>query len=95
MRETLFVEPTIDPATAAQAAAENRPQLGNIANRVDILNATIGTVMQFRNSASLAAGYVAPLSRGETNRFFDGEFNLQFNYYFGGSIPQPYISPNF
>jgi hypothetical protein len=58
----------------------DRPQLGNIANRVDYLNLTLGSTIVLGNDATLAVGYVAPL-RDDLDRTFDGEVNVQLNIY--------------
>ncbi len=55
-------------------------RIGNLANRIDILNLTLGGVVQVANAGTLAVGYVAPLRNG-MNRTFDGELNVQFNLY--------------
>jgi hypothetical protein len=54
------------------------PRLGNIANRLDILNVTVGTQMLFGENIAVAVGYVAPL-RDDFDRTFDGELNVQLN----------------
>jgi hypothetical protein len=64
-----------------QIAVENQPRLGNTAGRVDILNATFGTVVQIQDKATLAAGYITPLRDDETDRYFDGELTIQLNIY--------------
>jgi hypothetical protein len=56
------------------------PRLGNIANRVDILNVTIGSHILVGPHASISTAYVAPL-RDELDRTFDGELNVQLNLY--------------
>jgi hypothetical protein len=56
------------------------PRLGNIANRVDYLNLTMGSQMIIGRNAALAAGYVVPL-RDDLDRTFDGELNVQLNLY--------------
>jgi hypothetical protein len=54
------------------------PRLGNLANRLDILNVTVGTQMLFGENIAVAVGYVAPL-RDDFDRTFDGELNVQLN----------------
>jgi hypothetical protein len=56
------------------------PQLGNIANRVDILNYTVGGVVTLGQHVTLATAYVVPL-RDDLDRTFDGELNVQLNVY--------------
>ncbi len=75
---------------------EFQPIIGNNANRLDILNGTVGTSILLGNRASLSAAYVFPLRTDGPDKVFDGEANIQFNYYFGsGGINQPFNSPNF
>jgi hypothetical protein len=59
------------------------PRVGNLRNRMDILDVTLGTTFQFGQKSSLATAVAFPL-KGTDNRTFDWEFTLQFNYYFGG-----------
>lgn len=56
--------------------------IGNTANRVDIVNLTVGPTLEFVNRSTLGVGFVAPLRTGD-NRGFDWELNLQLNYRFG------------
>jgi hypothetical protein len=56
------------------------PRLGNVANRVNILNYTIGGVVTLGQHTTLATGYVVPLRDGQ-DRTFDGELNVQLNVY--------------
>lgn len=56
------------------------PRLGNIGNRIDILNATVGSHVLIGRNTSVSAAYVAPL-RDEFDRTFDGELNVQLNLY--------------
>jgi hypothetical protein len=58
------------------------PQVGNLRNRVDLLDLTLGTTFEFAGRTRLATAIVLPL-RGADNRTFDWEFQLQLNYYFG------------
>lgn len=61
-------------------SVEGPTQIGNLSNRIDILNLTVGGVLELSNTATLAVGYVTPL-RDEFDRTFDGELNVQFNLY--------------
>jgi hypothetical protein len=63
--------------------AEPNPIVGNIRNRLDLLNLTVGATFVFRNQTTLATAFAFPLNSGD-NRTFDWEFQLQLNYYFGG-----------
>ncbi len=56
------------------------PRLGNIANRVDFLNLTMGTQIVLGRHTTLSTGYVVPL-RDDLDRTFDGELNVQLNVY--------------
>ncbi len=58
----------------------DQPRLGNVANRVDFLNLTLGSTILIGNNATLAGGYVVPL-RDDLDRTFDGELNVQLNIY--------------
>ena len=55
-------------------------RLGNIANRVDILNYTVGGHMLLGRNMVLSTAFVAPL-RKNFDRTFDGELNAQLNIY--------------
>ncbi len=68
------------------------PLVGNLRNRVDLLDLTLGTTFEFAQRARLATAFSLPL-RGSDNRTYDWEFHLQLNYYFGGSRLPP--APNF
>ncbi|WP_145032093.1 hypothetical protein [Caulifigura coniformis] len=56
----------------------------NISNRVNIqtLNAVFGSNVLIDENKSLMLGYVAPIGGG-SDRAFDGEFRVMFNWYFG------------
>lgn len=75
---------TLDNAELAtfDRAADNQVILGNIANRLDILNLVVGTTFEWSNRATLAVGAVLPL-RDEMDKPFDVEVNVQLNYRFG------------
>jgi hypothetical protein len=62
---------------------EPPPQVGNLRNRVDILDLTVGTTFEFGRRATLATAFSFP-TRGVDNRTFDWEFQVQLNIYFGG-----------
>jgi hypothetical protein len=66
------------------------PQVGNLSNRFDFLNLTVGATAEFSNRLLIATGMVVPLRDGD-DRFFDWEFQFQMNYRFG---PAPdYLMP--
>jgi hypothetical protein len=68
------------------------PTVGNLRNRVDILDLTLGTTFEFASRTRLATAFAIPL-RGADNRTFDWEFLLQLNYYYGA--PQRLPPPTF
>jgi hypothetical protein len=70
------------------------PTVGNRNNRLDILDLTLGTTFEFARRLTLAPGFTLPM-RGQDNRTFDWEFQLQLNYYFGGPSRPPIESPTF
>ena len=54
--------------------------LGNLTNRFDVLNMTFASHLQFGERLVVTPAFVTPLSQG-TDRFFDGEFGVQVNWY--------------
>jgi hypothetical protein len=56
--------------------------VGNIANRLDILNLVLGSTVEVGHRATLAVAGVVPL-RGGDDKPFDWELNLELNYRFG------------
>ncbi|MCA9070373.1 MAG: hypothetical protein KDA84_15685, partial [Planctomycetaceae bacterium] len=56
------------------------PRLGNIANHLNILNFTLGSTVVVGKHAAISTAYVAPLRDG-MDRTFDGELNVQLNWY--------------
>ncbi len=69
--------------TGGLTAPEPFPVLGNVRNNVDILDATVGNTLLLGNRATLATALSFPLKR-ESDRTYDWEFQLQFNFFFGG-----------
>jgi hypothetical protein len=69
--------------TNGQLVPEPNPTVGNLRNRVDILDLTVGTTFLVAERATIATGFVFPLRNGD-DRTFNWEFQLQLNYYFGG-----------
>ncbi len=55
--------------------------LGNVNNRMDILNITFGPTAILENGTTLAAGFVLPTDKGD-EKPFDFEFQFQANRYF-------------
>jgi hypothetical protein len=80
----------INPNNPNQQIPEQRSQVGNFRNRVDILDMTVATTFLIANRATLATAVAFPLKGGD-NRTYDWEFQVQFNYYFGG--PRPRFAP--
>lgn len=74
--------PTSTPNTVVETSAPG-PQVGNLRNRVDLLDMTVGTTFEIANQATIATAFAFPLLGGD-NRTFDWEFLLQVNIYFGG-----------
>jgi hypothetical protein len=72
----------IDPSTG-NLIQEQPPRVGNLRNRVDILDMTVASTILVSDRATLATGFSFPL-KGRDDRTFDWEFHLQLNYYFGG-----------
>jgi hypothetical protein len=70
-----------DPTTG-HSIQEQPPRVGNLNNRIDILDLTVGSTFLISNSTTLAAAFSFPLRQG-ADRTFDWEFQFQFNYYFG------------
>jgi hypothetical protein len=64
-----------------RAPGGNTVMVGNLGNRLDIIDLLGGVTLKMGESATLAAGYVVPLSTG-MNRPFDYEVNVQLNWKF-------------
>ncbi|MDX1969259.1 MAG: hypothetical protein SFV23_18930 [Planctomycetaceae bacterium] len=54
--------------------------VGNLANRVDVLNMTVGTHWQLWPRTSLGVGAVVPLRQSEGDKPFDFELNVLLNH---------------
>lgn len=54
--------------------------VGNLANRVDLLNMTAGTHFQLGERTSLGVGFVVPLRQGVGDKPFDFELNVLLNH---------------
>jgi hypothetical protein len=86
-----------DPSTIATPNAlltPPAPTVGNRNNRLDIVDLTLGTTFEFARRTTLATGFSLPM-RGQENRTFDWEFQLQLNYYFGGPSRPTIEAPTF
>lgn len=70
---------------------------GNSANRVDVVNLTLGAAMQLRDRTMISTGFVFPLNKGQRdqNFQFDWEFQFQLNYHFGPGYARATESPLF
>jgi hypothetical protein len=73
------------PGTAPVPAAP--PQIGNLTNRVNYLDATMGCTFVLADRATLSVGCALPLLTG-TNRAFDWEAQVLVNWYFGAGSPR-------
>ena len=62
---------------------EDPAVVGNTANRLDFLNATVGAVAVFGQRATLSAGAGLPL-RNDFDKPFDVELQVQYNLYLDG-----------
>jgi hypothetical protein len=62
-----------------------QPTVGNLRNRVDILDLTLGTTFELGSRTTLATAFSIP-TRGNDDRTFNWEFQIQLNYFFGGPI---------
>jgi hypothetical protein len=67
---------------------EPNPRVGNLRNRIDLLDLTFGATFEICNQATVATGFAFPL-RGGDNKTYDWEFQLQVNFYFGGPRRAP------
>jgi hypothetical protein len=63
---------------------EPNPTVGNLRNRIDILDITFGATFLFSDRFMIATGWAFPL-RGGDDKVFNWEYQLQLNYYFGGT----------
>jgi hypothetical protein len=59
------------------------PQVGNQANRVDLLDLTVGTTVEIARQAQVGVAASFPLHGGD-NRTFDWELEVQVNFLLGG-----------
>ena len=62
----------------------NGYQIGNFSDSIELLNATVGMTALMGQNKTLTAGYVTPLGGG-SDKQFNGEFRLIFNWFFGGA----------
>lgn len=74
---------------------EPGPRVGNDANRVDLLDLTLGVTVMVGDRVTIANGFAFPLNSGGDNRTFNWEYQLQLNYYFGGPRGGSLRAPNF
>ncbi len=66
--------------TAALAGAG--AGVGNVLNRIDVLNVTAGTQIMIGPKSALSIAGVFPIGRREANRQFDAEVEVHFNRFF-------------
>jgi hypothetical protein len=79
---TLPQDPAVTATSSNTFAIQPPPTIGNLRNRVNIVDLTVGTTFEIASSSTVAAGFAFPLTQGD-NKTFDWEFQLQLNYYFG------------
>ena len=60
---------------------EAKPRIGNIGNRVDILDLSVGAHALIGSNMLLTTGYNMPLRDDEFDRTFDGEFSVILNVF--------------
>ncbi len=60
---------------------ERAPRIGNIGNRVDILDLSVGAHTLIGSNMLLTTGYNMPLRDDEFDRTFDGEFSVILNVF--------------
>ena len=58
------------------------PVLGGATSKVNIVDLTLGTTFVLNDRATVGTAFTVPLTN-DSNKTFDWEFQLQFNYYFG------------
>lgn len=58
-------------------------QLGDFASEVDVLNATVGTVIEIGATTTISAGYVTPIGN-EPDQQFERGFRVMLDHYPGG-----------
>ncbi|WP_166821545.1 hypothetical protein [Thalassoroseus pseudoceratinae] len=68
-------------ADGTQRQFEQSPRIGNIGNRVDILDLSVGAHTLIGSNMLLTTGYNVPLRDGEFDRTFDGEFSVILNVF--------------
>ncbi len=74
---------------------EPNPTVGNLRNRLNIVDMTVGATFLIGDRATVATGVAFPLTTGN-NRTFSWEYQLQVNFYFGPSTTRSTgWAPNF
>jgi len=71
-----------DEVIAGSPFESDGDRLLNVANRLDILDTSVGFRAQFGSELFLTASFVAPLRTGD-DKSFDSEFNLNLSRYYG------------
>ncbi len=59
-------------------------QIGNFADSIEVLNATMGVTAMMGQDKTFTTAYVTPLGGG-SDKQFNGELRVMFNWYFGGA----------
>ncbi|TWT63341.1 hypothetical protein [Rubinisphaera italica] len=67
-----------NPSVPQSVIEEDPIRIGNTANRMDIINATFGTTIEFSNRSTFSLGVAVPL-QGGLNRTFETEITAQYN----------------
>ena len=89
-----IINATVVPA---DAFAAGQPALdftvGNLANRIDVMNLTLGATAEISNRATVTTAFILPLNGCECEKPFDWEFQLQLNWRFGPQGRLPNVPP--
>jgi hypothetical protein len=72
--------------------AEPNPTVGNLRNRLDVVDLTVGGTFLFGDRTTVATGFAFPVTSGN-NKTFNWEYLLQVNYYFGGPARSERFAP--
>jgi hypothetical protein len=82
----------INPANpSGPFVQEAHSTIGNLRNRVDILDMTVGGTLKIGDNSSLALGVGFPLRSNKDDRVYNWEGLLEFNVYFGNRFNAPNV----
>jgi len=94
LNDAEIINATVVPA---DAFAPGQPALdftvGNLANRIDVINLTLGTTAEISNRATVTTAVILPLNQCSCEKPFDWEFQLQLNWRFGPQGRLPNVPP--